>query len=167
VKESKEKILDVNHCRARLLIQAECIIFYLQVRFDDGDELESVPFREICLEEDYAALFGLEIPRKKPRTDTDEDANSNNCAIAMSSGTTIATQVAKGSFNLFELHDARCRHCSMCKKVDCGKCSSCVSNRGTTSSRKQVCLAKVRRWKPKLSPFFLCCTIHFISDIFE
>jgi hypothetical protein len=44
--------------------------------------------------------------------------------------------------SLEELLEASCGDCLNCSKEDCGKCSSCISNR--TSFPKEVCLQKVR-----------------------
>lgn len=62
---------------------------------------------------------------------------------AVSPKSAAVSKPAGSPMSLEELLKASCGDCLNCKKEDCGKCYSCISNR--TSYRKEVCLQKVRR----------------------
>ena len=97
----------------------------IQVLFDDGDELNGLQFWEVLTIEEYKR----HMKRLPVFTDTNVSYIDASRDIRL-----FATE---------HLQVSRCKKCTQCIKEDCGNCTSCRDNNGSTSPRRQVCLFKV------------------------
>jgi hypothetical protein len=96
-----------------------------QVTFEDGDEITDLEHWEVMTEDEY-----------KNRMDEEPPTCSDLFYDA-------AMKIDKDTLSPEDLHQQRCKTCPRCEQADCGKCSSCCDNQGSTTIRKKVCLHKV------------------------
>lgn len=55
----------------------------------------------------------------------------------------IPTMSIESSLGTLALRRRRCRNCVMCRRKDCGKCSSCIINQGRSTRYPEACLRKI------------------------
>jgi hypothetical protein len=55
----------------------------------------------------------------------------------------IKKPVAQQACSPRELYMRRCTHCELCRKPDCGECSTCMENKQARKGKRQVCLQNV------------------------
>ena len=112
------------------------------VQFDDGDFLAGI--HELCVEtEETAFLGGVAVPN-------------------------LLGQEQQSQFlGLLDLHAQRCKTCTLCRRLDCGRCHSCRINADSSTSRRFACIRKVgicEAWHASTAITFLTYFASFDAD---